>query len=69
MKKYFDVFVYTGFFVVLILLSLVSGSSVDWHWHLLNVGKMSLTFLYLVSSAFVVSLPSLLITFIENRRG
>lgn len=69
MKKYFDVFVYTGFFVVLILLSLVSGSSVDWHWHLLNVGKMSLTFLYLVSSAFVVSLPSLLIMFIEKRRG
>lgn len=30
MKKYFDIFIYTGFFTVIILISLFAGSSVTW---------------------------------------
>lgn len=69
MKKCFDAFVYTGFFTVIILISLFAGSSVTWQWHTLNPYRMATTFFCLMSGVALVSLPSLVIAFVEEKRG
>lgn len=69
MKKCFDVFAYTGFFTVIILLSLLGGSSVTWQWHILNFHRMVITFAYLMGGVALASLPSLVIAFVEEKRG
>lgn len=69
MKKYFDVFIYSGFFSLIILLSLFAGSSVTWQWHILNFHRMATTFACLMGGVALVSLPSLVIAFVEEKRG
>lgn len=69
MKKCFDVFVYSGFFSLIILISLFGGSSVTWQWHILNFHRMVITFAYLMGGIALASLPSLVIAFVEEKRG
>lgn len=69
MKKCFDIFVYSGFFTVVILLSLLGGSSITWHWGTLCIGRMATTFACLMGGVALVSLPSLVIAFVEEKRG
>lgn len=69
MKKCFDIFVYSGFFTVVILLSLLGGSSIEWHWGTLCIGRMATTFACLMGGVALVSLPTLVIAFVEEKRG
>lgn len=68
MRKYFDIFVYSGFFSLIILLSLLGGSSVTWQWHILNFHRMVITFAYLMGGVALASLPIFFITFAEKRK-
>lgn len=68
MKKYFDVFVYSGFFTVIILLSLLGGSSITWRWGTLCIGRMAATFACLMGGVALISLPSFFITLAEKRK-
>ena len=68
MKKCFDIFVYSSFFSLIILLSLLGGSSVTWQWHILNFHRMVITFACLMGGVALVSLPSLVITLAEKRK-
>jgi hypothetical protein len=68
MKKYLDVFVYSGFFTVVVLLSLLGGSSLTWHWHFLSISRMAITFACLMGGVALTSLPSFFITLAEKRK-
>lgn len=69
MKKYFDMFVYSGFLVLSFVISVFSAFTVSWKYQNLDIvyGLKVLGLIMLIT--FVSSLPSIIFEFLDKKKS